>query len=199
MKSAAVCDITGPSAEIVFIGFGDMNQKGEGIHMRLWSRAYVIQDALGNRVVLVSADVGMIFRSVEQGVVKKLKERFGNIYHTKNVLLQANHTHAGPGGYSHYFIYNVPNMGFVKQNYEVIVEGIFQSIVRAHNNLAPGKILINSGDLDECGMNRSLLAYENNPDEVRHYGYWKNGNPFSSTFTQTVPYQGTSSVFTVNP
>jgi neutral ceramidase len=32
---------------------------------------------------------------------------------------------------------------------------------------------------------------------ISHYGYWKDGNPFSSTFQQCVPYEGDSSLFFV--
>lgn len=32
---------------------------------------------------------------------------------------------------------------------------------------------------------------------ITHYGHWKDGNPFSSTFGQSVPYEGSSRIFTV--
>lgn len=55
------------------------------------------------------------------------------------------HTHAGPGGYLQYVVYIVTSLGFVRQSFDVIVNGIEQSIVEAHNNLRPGKIFVNKG------------------------------------------------------
>ena len=57
---------------------------------------------------------------------------------TTNVLLSATHTHGGPGGYSHYALYNLTMLGFDPQNFEAIVDGIVQSIVRAHDQPGPG-------------------------------------------------------------
>ncbi len=162
---AGLYDITGPAAEVGMMGFAETDQKTEGIYMRLWSRAFVIGDGT-RRVVFVSADLGMIFQSVKQGVSARIAAdpELAPYYNEENVLLSATHTHSGPGGYSHYFMYNVTTLGFIRENYEIIVDGIYRSIKRAHRNLAPGRILINQGELANASMNRSPLAYENNPE-----------------------------------
>jgi neutral ceramidase len=161
-------DITGPAAEVGMMGFAESEQKTEGIYMRLWSRAYIVGD-LDKRVVFVSADLGMIFQSVKQGVINKITAdpELSEYYGDDNVLLSATHTHSGPGGYSHHFMYNVTTSGFISENYDLIVDGIYQSIKQAHNNLAPGRVFINQGDLYNASMNRSPLAYANNPEEER--------------------------------
>lgn len=160
-------DITGPSAEIGFMGYWDFSQKGAGILSRLFSRAYVIEDlSNGKSVAIVCADVGMCSQSVQQAVVKKLKGLFGGIYTEKNVLISGNHTHSGPGGFFHHLVYNGSMLGFCKQNFNCIVSGIFQSIVNAHGNKTEGTIKIATRDVDECGKNRSRKAYDNN-DEVK--------------------------------
>jgi hypothetical protein len=61
------------------------------------------------------------------------------------VAISGIHTHAGPGGYLQYVVYIVTSLGFVRQSFDVIVDGIEQSIVEAHNNLRPGKIYVNNG------------------------------------------------------
>ena len=43
-----------------------------------------------------------------------------------------------------------------------------ESIRRAHDNLSPGAIFINRGTVEECGRNRSPLAYANNPEPERN-------------------------------
>ena len=163
------CDITGPCAELGFLGYFDFEQTGLGIHSRLFSRAFVIEDlSSGKNVVIVCADMAFCSQSVQQAVIEKLKNHFGNLYTEKNVLISATHTHSGPGGYSHYLIYNGSMLGFNKQNFNCIVEGIFQSIVRAHGNKTKGTIFIAKGDVEDCGNNRSIKAYCNNPAAERN-------------------------------
>jgi len=57
--------------------------------------------------------------------------------------------------------------GFNEYTYECIVSGIVTSIQKDHKNLAPGNIYLNQGDIADCGRNRSLGAYLNNPQSER--------------------------------
>ena len=72
---SGVYDITGPAAELGMMGYGQIGQKTRGIHLRLWSRAFVIESPCnGQRVVFVSADLAAIFQAVKRGVVEKLRK-----------------------------------------------------------------------------------------------------------------------------
>src|SRR5699024_2155972 len=168
---AGIYDITGPAAEVRMMGYANLEQSSSGLHTRQWSRAFVIGDENDeNRIVFASADLGIMPRSVKQEVVKKLRAEFGDLYTDDNVVLSATHTHSGPGGYSHYTLYNISILGFIKENFTTIVDGIFQSIVDAHHNVEPGHIFVNHGRLDGTSVNRSLDAYYNNPDsEIAQY------------------------------
>lgn len=55
------------------------------------------------------------------------------------------HTHAGPGGYLQYVVYIVTSLGFVRQSFDVLVDGIEKAIVQAHENLHSGEIYVNKG------------------------------------------------------
>lgn len=170
---AGIYDITGPAAELGMMGYAMVDQKTAGIHQRLRSRAFVIASACnGKRAVFVSADLGQLFQGVRQQVMEKLRARYGTLYTEDNVLLSATHTHSGPGGFSHYALYNLTILGYDKQNFDAIVDGIYQSIVRAHDNLAPGSIRLTSGDLLDASINRSPEAYLRNPTPERSgYAY----------------------------
>ncbi|AKJ00325.1 neutral ceramidase [Archangium gephyra] len=170
---AGIYDITGPAAEVGMMGYAMVDQKTAGIHQRLRSRAFVIASPCnGKRAVFVSADLGQVFQGVRQQVVEKLRARYGTLYTDDNVLLSATHTHSGPGGHSHYALYNLTVLGYDKQGFDAIVDGIFQSIVRAHDNLAPGTIRVASGDLLDASINRSPEAYLRNPATERaQYAY----------------------------
>lgn len=72
--------------------------------------------------------------------------RYGDLYTEKNVAISGIHTHAGPGGYLQYVVYIITSLGFVRQSFDVLVDGIEQSIIQAHENLRPGSVLVNKGN-----------------------------------------------------
>ncbi|MHC4474360.1 MAG: neutral/alkaline ceramidase [Planctomycetota bacterium] len=166
LVGAGIYDITGPAAELGTAGYG-IGVKTTGIHTRLYSRAFIIGDS-DKRVVYVSAELLFITPPLSLGVLEKLQQTYGELYTKDNVMLTATHTHSGPGGYCGYALYDIGIGGFDKQNYNAIVNGIYQSIVRAHNSLAPGRMKINQGDLDGVSMNRSEDAYNKNEDRVNY-------------------------------
>ncbi len=170
---SGIYDVTGPAAELGMMGYAMIDQKTAGIHQRLRARAFVIASPCnGKRVAFVSADLGQIFQGVKQQVVERLQARYGTLYSDANVLLSATHTHSGPGGFSHYALYNLTILGYDAQNFEAIVDGIVQAIVRANTNLAAGSIRINSGDLLNTSTNRSPEAYLLDPAAERsQYAY----------------------------
>jgi neutral ceramidase len=58
MIGAGIHDITGPAVGRVMLGYSMPNQKAAGIHMRLWSRAFVIATPdYGKCVALVCVDL----------------------------------------------------------------------------------------------------------------------------------------------
>ncbi|KAE8770568.1 neutral ceramidase [Hordeum vulgare] len=160
-------DITGPAADVNMMGYANTEQIASGIHFRLKSRAFIVAEPNGERVVFVNLDACMASQLVNIKVLERLKARYGDLYNENNVAISGIHTHAGPGGYLQYVVYIVTSLGFVRQSFDVIVDGIEQSIVEAHNNLHPGKIYVNKGDLIDAGVNRSPSAYLNNPAEER--------------------------------
>ena len=166
---AGIADVTGPSAELVMMGYSMPEQKAEGISTRLWARAFVVESPCsGGRIVFVSADLGQVFQSVHLEVLARLGARFGaGIYTRDNVALSATHTHSGLAGFSHYTLYNLAATGFDPDNFEVIVSGIVEAIARAHDNLGDGVVKIAQGPLQSATWNRSPQAYANNPDAER--------------------------------
>ena len=165
-------DVTGAAAEVGMMGYADPAQKSSGIHNRQYARAYIVaQPNGGPSVVFVNVDAGALFQSVNQAVIERLRQRFGERYTEQNVVLSATHTHGAAGGQSHYALYNVTIFGFIKENFEAQVNGIVAAIVEAHANLQPGHVLVNRGELSNASINRSQAAYDNNPAAERaRYG-----------------------------
>jgi neutral ceramidase len=76
-----VYDITGPAAELGMMGYGMVDQKTAGIHLRLRARAFVIFTPCNDkRVALVSVDVGQSFQAIKQQVMARLQSTYGATY-----------------------------------------------------------------------------------------------------------------------
>ncbi|KAJ6299982.1 hypothetical protein OIU76_020888 [Salix suchowensis] len=161
-------DITGPAADVNMMGYANTEQIASGVHFRLRARAFIVAEPRGSRVVYVNLDACMASQIVTIKVLERLKARYGGLYTEQNVAISGIHTHAGPGGYLQYVVYIVTSLGFVRQSFDVIVDGIEKSIIQAHENLRPGSIFVNKGELLDAGVNRSPSAYLNNPAEERN-------------------------------
>jgi neutral ceramidase len=74
-----------------------------------------------------------------------LLRRFGGLYTDENVVISGIHTHSGPGGYLQYVTYAITSLGFVRQSFDALVDGIERSIVQAQNNLRRGNLYLNEG------------------------------------------------------
>ncbi|XP_030474219.2 neutral ceramidase 2-like isoform X1 [Syzygium oleosum] len=165
-------DITGPAADVNMMGYANMEQIASGVHFRLRARTFIVAEPQGNRVAFVNLDACMASQIVTNKVLERLKAGYGNLYTEENVAISGIHTHAGPGGYLQYVVYIVTSLGFVRQSFDALVDGIEKSIIQAHENLRPGSIFVNRGELLDAGVNRSPSAYLNNPEaEQKKYEY----------------------------
>lgn len=165
---AGVYDITGPAAELRMLGYAMLHQVTAGIRTRLRSRAFVIESPCSNeRVALVTADLGLLTQAVHTEVLRQLRRKHGHRYRADNVLLAATHTHSGPGGYSHYLLYDLTILGFSEASFRIAADGIVESIERADANLEEASIRLAHGEVSDTGINRSREAYLQNPAAER--------------------------------
>ncbi|KAD7477040.1 hypothetical protein R6Q59_006877 [Mikania micrantha] len=161
-------DITGPAADVNMMGYANMEQTTSGIHFRLRARSFIVaEESQGKSLVFVNLDACMASQIVTIKVIERLKARYGDLYTEDNVAISGIHTHAGPGGYLQYVVYIITSLGFVRQSFDVLVDGIERSIVQAHENLRPGSVYVNEGEVLDASINRSPSAYLSNPEEER--------------------------------
>ncbi|XP_058263208.1 neutral ceramidase [Hemibagrus wyckioides] len=159
-------DCTGPVADIPLMGYGNPDQTAGGIHTRLYSRAFIVDDG-SKRVVFVSAEIGMVSQRLRLEVLKALEVNYGNLYRQDNVVLSGTHTHSGPAGYFQYTLFMITSKGYIKSSMQALVNGIVKSIDEAHKNMRPGRIFLNRGNVLDSNLNRSPYSYMNNPEEER--------------------------------
>ncbi|XP_010862950.2 neutral ceramidase isoform X1 [Esox lucius] len=160
-------DCTGPPADIPLMGYAHLEQTAGGIHTRLFSRAFIVDDG-SKRVLFVTADIGMVSQRLRLEVLKELELIYGNMYRQDNVILSGTHTHSGLAGYFQYTLFMITSKGYIRPSIQAIVNGIVKSVVIAHRNIKPGRIYISKGELEESNVNRSPYSYLNNPAEERN-------------------------------
>lgn len=162
-------DITGPAVGVKLLGYVRPDQIGEGIHLRQYARTFIVAEPDGGRrLVLVNTDLQSITHSLVLSVLDKLKAELGPIYNLGNVVIAATHTHAVPGGYWHYGADTALGSPFHPEHFQALVDGIAASILAAHRDLAPGRIKIAVGPVEEAGAQRSRTAYLQNPEAERN-------------------------------
>ncbi|KAK8744006.1 hypothetical protein OTU49_000955 [Cherax quadricarinatus] len=159
-------DATGPAAGVNMMGYANPAQINSGIHMRLFSRAFIIDDTQ-RRVVFVSLDCGMMASIIKIKVMERLQQEYGDLYNNNNVILSGTHTHSGPAGYLQYLIFDITSLGFIQETLDAMVEGVFMSIKQAHDSMVPGYMYLTSGELLNSSINRSPSSYLYNPQEER--------------------------------
>jgi len=166
-----IWDTTGPAVEINFMGYALPGQRGTGIHLRMRSRAFVIQESgdKQDKVAYVSVDGGMASDLVKMRVLDQLADKFGaGVFTQDNVAISGTHSHSGPGGYLQYVLYQTTSLGYVDETFQAWVNGITQSIIMANENIVEDvTIKLNSGTLTGANINRSPTSYQENPQAER--------------------------------
>ena len=165
-------EVTDPAAGLPQQGMADQRQVTTGVESPLFARAFVVADAgSGARVAVVIADIWSATRRLKHDVLERLAATRGDAYTDDNLLLAGTHTHSAPGGYSGNLLYDFDfsRGGCDAATVRCIVDGVVQAVGQAHERLAPGRILVNRGDVGDCGGNRSRPAYACNPQAERDF------------------------------
>lgn len=125
-----IADITGQPWGVGMMGYGMPDQRTNGLLSRQYARAFVFE-AGGSEVAYVVADIGMFFQACVDAILAGLTARYGARFTARNVVLTATHTHCGPGGHGHHLLYNVTTLGFHRQTFQRLVDGVLVAVDRA--------------------------------------------------------------------
>mmetsp|Transcript_14122 Transcript_14122/g.42621 ORF Transcript_14122/g.42621 Transcript_14122/m.42621 type:complete len:771 (+) Transcript_14122:129-2441(+) len=169
LLGTGIADVTGPAADVNMMGYAMPQQTVAGLHTRLWARAFIVADPsdIRKRFVFVNLDACMASQAVTLAVHKKLQEEFGDLYGEQNVAISGIHTHSGPAGYLQYLLYDITSLGFVRESFDALVDGIVLAVTRAHRSVRPGTLAVARGELLNANTNRSPTAYLANPASER--------------------------------
>lgn len=186
---AGIADVTGEVAEANMFGYADTEQISEGVQQRLHARAFVIKHE-NKELLMVVLDTGKVSQALHQAFLKKLNAKYAKRFTKDNVMLTATHTHAAPGGFSHYALYNLTTRGFQKSTFDAILNGALRAANRAIKTQSEGKLEFGTSRLENSGIQRSHTAYIRNPEAADNptetetlmqvLKFVKNGTDFAS-------------------
>ncbi len=151
------------------LGYGIYSQRVEGTIRPIHVRTFVVRNPQTRQLLAyVCAEICFITQALRSGVLESLSRHHPDLgFNEHNLMLTAIHTHSAPGGFSHHLIYNLTIPGYVPEVYQTLVDTIVNTIVTAHQTLAPGRMCIAQGDIpvsEDVAFNRSLKAYNLNPE-----------------------------------
>ncbi|HEX6713959.1 MAG TPA: neutral/alkaline non-lysosomal ceramidase N-terminal domain-containing protein, partial [Thermoleophilaceae bacterium] len=170
-------EVTDPAIGLPLQGMADKHQIATGVESPLYARAFVVAQASSAaadaRVAIIVADIWAGTRRLKDAVLERLAATHDDLYTEANLLLAGTHTHSAPGGFSGSQMYDFDfyRGGCDEATVECIADGCVTAVEMAHADLAPGRIYVNSGEVRDCGRNRSVAAYQCNPQAERdHWG-----------------------------
>jgi neutral ceramidase len=164
----AVADITLPVVGVPMLGYIHPDQVSEGLHQRQFARAFVIGDIAGPaRVALVTCDIAFPTHTLKLAVIERLRAKLGDRYGLANVVVAGTHTHGAPGGFHHHLSIGGLGGAFYPACFDALTDGIAEAVLSADADAKPGRILLAQGDIEGAGVNRSRVAYMNNPAAER--------------------------------
>jgi neutral ceramidase len=168
-------DITADVKNISMLGYGNPHNTVKEVETPLNARTLYFKNNNNDRFILINLEICFVTESVRKSVYDKLT----NLDELKDLreaelMITAQHTHAAPGGYTHYPLYNMPTPGYVPEVLEKIVTGSVESVVQAIENLTDATIEYVKGEFDAeapVAFNRSVPSYMKNPE------VWEEGLP----------------------
>jgi len=150
------------------LGYGMHFNTMEAIETPLYARAYLIKNKSAT-IAFVNCELCFITIALKKGVLKKVNRLRSDIEITEeNLMLTAQHTHSGPGGYDHHGFYNVSIPGFSFEIYQTLCTKIAQAIIEAYDNVQ-ADCTIEFGEAPfpnnvPVAFNRSIKAYNANTE-----------------------------------
>ncbi len=141
-------------------GYASRDRPADGKLTDLWAKAMVLQDASGERAVLVTLDLIGVSRELSGAVAATLKERYG--LERRQLAMCASHTHSGPVVFRnlsplHDLIVDDDQRKLIEAYAPVLQNKILQTIDAALADIKPAQLSWGSGTAT-FGTNR-----RNNP------------------------------------
>ena len=169
-------EITFFDNNIILFGNGSMNQYTNSIYLPLYVRTFYISNK-SKCIYYIILDLSFITNTFRSALLLELVKLKDCNCSTNNIILTCIHTHTSPGGYFDNIIYDISSGGF-RQDYQLfLINKIKESCQNSYKNSFEGNLyfvksklqnLIGISAIKNIIFNRSLIAFNNNPDELKN-------------------------------
>ena len=154
-------DMTSFIPGVGMMGYGQFHNTVKEIGTPLTARAVIIQEVSKRPIIFIHLEQAFVTIALKQEIVNRLGMNHAD------VLVTAQHTHSAPGGYSHYPFYNFTIPGFQTRVFETVATAAVLAAELALKDLAPSTLSWGEIEISldkEVAFNRSMTAFNNNPD-----------------------------------
>jgi neutral ceramidase len=140
--------------------YGPEGREARGYRQRLYARALILEDATGERLGILTADLCVISPLLHRLLAERIVQATG--IGADRLLLAATHTHSAP---SHYFAYKAYNdygssvAGYDTLFVEFLVSRMARAILTANEDLQPARLAWGSDLVWGHTRNRSYEAF----------------------------------------
>jgi hypothetical protein len=147
-----------PSKPVWMAGYASRTEPGSGKLHDLWTKAMALEDAAGNKVVIVTADIIGFSLDMTDAVSKRIEDAYG--IPRSNLLFNSSHTHCGPvvkndGLHITYGLEGANEERAVEYTRE-LAEMVYRAIDASIKDLAPGTL---SWGIGEAMFAKNRRAY----------------------------------------
>ncbi|MFN3586223.1 MAG: neutral/alkaline non-lysosomal ceramidase N-terminal domain-containing protein [Moraxellaceae bacterium] len=163
-------DLDIPARGYAMHGFGMWHHRARGQRTPLYARALYLRDETGGELFFCCYDMGYVTHAMREGVLLRLRAALGADFDEARLVLTCTHTHSGPGGCTHDVLYNVVTPGFRPDHLEKVVSAGAAALLAARASAADTELALSVDAIApevEVAWNRSLAAYNRNPDVER--------------------------------
>ncbi len=137
-----------PDQPLWMAGYGGRNHPVEGKRTELWAKALLLEDAQGQRGLILTLDLVGIDRTLAQTVCESLQQRHGLA--REQIVICCSHTHTGPVvgrnlAPLHYLTLDPQPQQAIDAWVQTLQEKIADVVDRASQQLAPSRLSWGSG------------------------------------------------------
>ncbi|MEW4568542.1 neutral/alkaline non-lysosomal ceramidase N-terminal domain-containing protein [Tautonia sp. JC769] len=169
-----------PEEDVWLAGYGTKRVPDGKLH-DLWAKAVCLEDAEGNRAVLITTDFQGVPKGMSDRVFDRLEERFG-IERTQ-VMLTFSHNHCGPRlgeDLVDYYPVEEEQVGLVERYTDAMVETMVDLVGESMESLAPAVLKAGQGTA-------TFAVNRRNNTEAEVPALIERGEPLAGPVDHSVP------------
>ena len=153
-RAGTAATLITPEKPMWMAGYGGRNKPAEGIVHPLWIKVLALEDARGERGIVLTSDTLGMPRTIYDNTCAALKKRFG--LERRQIMLHSSHTHCGPvlrGALYDIYPLDDEQRGRIERYSDQLETNIVATVAKALAELEPARLFSGQG-ISRFGVNR---------------------------------------------